>query len=253
MLRDAMVEGHAVPPRVLELKAPSAGENDRDAIPLDHAMLILAAAKGTDDESRWLAAFTQGLRPAEALGLAWDAVDLAAGTLDVSWQLKALPYKVKGDRTSGFRTPVGYEARQVQGAWHRVRPKTAKGQRVLTLAPALAGSLERWQASSGGTGLVWSPKDLRTDVADRQAFYDLQAAAKVKHESGRRYLCYEARHTCATLLQALGYDTDTITRIMGHASILSTKAYLHADQARQRQAAGDLAARLGWALPQIDA
>lgn len=252
MLRDALVEGHAVPPRLFELKAPAANENDRDAIALDHAMLLLAAAKDTPDESRWLAAFTQGLRPAEALGLTWEAVDLGARTLDVSWQLKALPYKVKGDRTSGFRTPLGYEARQVRGAWHRVRPKTASGKRVLTLSPALAGSLERWRATSGGTGLVWSPTTLRTDTADRTAFYALQDTADVRHESGRPYLVYEARHSCASLLRALGYDDQTITAIMGHASIKSTKAYIHVDQARAREAAESIAARLGWATPQIE-
>lgn len=247
MLRDAMVEGHAVPPRLFELKAPAAGENDRDAIPLDHAIALLAAAKDTPDESRWLAAFLQGLRPAEALGLTWDAVDTAAGTIDVSWQLKAIPYNTPRDRTSGFRVPVGYEARQVRGAWHRVRPKTAKGQRILVLDTVLAASLDRWrQASNAGPrDLVWP----RTDTDDRAAFYTLQDAAGVRHESGRHYLVYECRHTAASLLRALGYDDATITAMMGHASILSTKAYLHSDQVRRREAAEALAAKLGLGGP----
>lgn len=250
VLRDALVEGHAVPPRVLELKAPSPGENDRDAIPLDDAMALLAAAKDTPDESRWLAAFTQGLRPAEALGLAWDAIDTTAGTVDISWQLKALPYNVPHDRSSGFRVPVGYEARQVRGAWHRVRPKTAKGQRIIPLLGPLAASLERLRAAVDPRpgALVWPGEKgspVRTDAADRAAFYALQDAAGVRHASGRHYLLYEARHACASMLRALGYDDQTITAIMGHASILSTKAYIHVDQARKREAVEALAARLG--------
>jgi len=252
ILRDAMLEGHAVPPRLFEMKAPAAGENDRDAIPLPDSIALLAAAKGTPDESRWFAAFLQGIRPAEALGLTWDAIDLDAGTVDISWQLKALPYKVAHDRSSGFRVPTGYEARQIRGAWHRVRPKTASGQRIVMLAPALAASLDRWREATSPTGLVWSPTKVRTDAADRAAFYALQDAAGVRHESGRRYLTYEARHTCASLLRALGFDDQTITAIMGHASILSTKAYIHVDQARKREAVEALAARLGLGAPQIE-
>ena len=257
ILKDALVEGHAVPPRVLGIKAPAAGENDRDAIPLDHAAAILAAARKTPDESRWIAAFVQGLRPAEALGLTWDAVDLAAGTADISWQLKALPYKVARDRSSGFRVPVGYQARQVRGAWHLVRPKTAKGQRLAILVPALVDALERWRLICPATdvGLVW-PTDgkgkPRTDASDRAAFHALQAVAKVKHPSGRPYATYEARHATASLLRYAGYDDQTITAIMGHASILSTKAYIHIDQTRKREAAVALAATLGLGVPQIE-
>lgn len=256
ILRDALVEGHAVPPRVLELKAPAPGENDRDAIPHDHVRALLDAAKATPDYSRWLAAFAHGLRPAEALGLTWDALDLDAGTADISWQLKALPYNVPRDRSSGFRVPVGYEARQVRGAWHRVRPKTAKGQRVIPLVPALVEALRerRAELAPRPSDLVWPGDDgpVRTDAADRAAWYALQERAGVRHASGRPYLLYECRHTTASLLRASGYDDQTITAIMGHASILSTKAYIHVDRTRMREAAESLATRMGLPRAAID-
>lgn len=261
MLKDAIDEGHNVPQRALMVDGPAAGENDRDAIPLPDAAALLAAAKGLPDESRWVAAFLQGTRPAEARGLTWDLIDLDREIvgpdggkvpdpmMDVSWQLKPLPYRVPYDRTSGFRVPTGYTARQVKGALHLVRPKTRLGQRIIPLVPWMVNSLRAWQeqAPPSPHGLVWPGSDgePRTDREDRDAFRALQDAAGVRHPSGRYYALYEARHTTATLLREAGVDDQTITAIMGHASILSTKAYLHTSDARTRAAVEGLAERLG--------
>jgi len=49
-------------------------------------------------------------------------------------------------------------------------------------------------------------------------------------------LLYEARHTAATLLLANGIDETTIKAILGHSTVLSTQAYLHADESRARAA-----------------
>src|SRR5690606_40016384 len=78
--------------------------------------LILATATPRPDVSRWIAALLQGMRPAECRGLTWDAVDLDSGSIDVSWQMKPLPYKIPRDRASGFRVPTS-EERRVGNAW----------------------------------------------------------------------------------------------------------------------------------------
>jgi len=73
------------------------------------------------------------MRQAECLGLTWAAVDLDAGTADISWQLQPVPY---ADRAAGtFRMPRGYDARHLVDAWHLSRPKTARGQRIIPLVP----------------------------------------------------------------------------------------------------------------------
>ena len=128
MLKAAMQEGAAVPANVLGVKRPQPGEPDRDAIPLPHALAILQAASSRPDASKWAAAFLQGLRQGERLGLTWECVDLDKGLIDVSWQLQRLPYD---DREAGtFRVPVGFTARQLVGAAHLVRPKSRKGWRA---------------------------------------------------------------------------------------------------------------------------
>ena len=252
MLRDARSEGHSVPERVLDVVGPAAAENDRDAISLPHARALLDASTGTPDESRWLAAFAQGMRQAECLGLTWDAVDLDAGIIDVSWQLKALPYLVARDRSSGFRVPDGYAARQVRRSMHLVRPKTAHGQRLIPMVPLVAASLLAWRqvAPPNPAGLVWPRPDgtPRTDADDRAAWYALQdraQVARVDGGQGRRYALHEARHTTAMLLRSAGAEDETITAILGHATILSTRAYLHATESGRVAAMVDVAARLG--------
>lgn len=252
MLREAIMEGHTVPQRVLMVDGPAPGEHDRDAIPLPDALALLGAAAQRRDASRWVAALLQGMRPAECLGLTWDCVDLAAGVIDVSWQLKPLPYRVPRDRESGFRVPDGYTARRLAGALHLVRPKTASGRRLIPIVPWMASALEQWQADGPRSphDLVWPRLDGRpqTDASDRGEWVRLQDVAQVARvdgEEGRRYALYEARHTTATLLREAGVDDQTITAIMGHATILSTRAYLHTSSTRTRAALDQVAERLG--------
>jgi len=244
MLRDALIEGHAIPPRVLELDAPPRGESGRSEIPTADAVTILSAAAGLPEASRWVAALLQGMRPAECRGLTWQQVDLESGVIDVSWQLKALPYRTPRDRSSGFRVPVAYEARHLVDAYHLVRPKTAAGRRLIPLVPWMASALAAWRelGPQSPHGLVWPGPDgrPRNDAADRQAWREMCAAAGVGP-----YDLYACRHTTATLLREAGVDDETIVRIMGHASILSTKAYLHTDDSRARAALDALAVRLG--------
>jgi len=259
MLKDAMIEGYTVPQRMLLIKGPGVGENDRDAIPLPDALDILQVVSGRPDASRWVAALLQGMRPAECLGLTWDAVDFAAGRIDVSWQLKPLPYKVARDRSSGFQTPRGFEARQLVGAMHLVKPKTKAGTRVIPLVPWMAAALRAWRelAPSSPHGLVWPRPDgaPQSDKDDRALWYAICEAARVAITEpnpgagpdvhGRLPDLYEARHTAATLLRAAGADDATITAIMGHASILSTTAYLHTDQTRTLAALSKVTGTLG--------
>lgn len=252
MLSDAVVEGHSVPAPVREVKLRVKTESDRANIPLPDALAILAAASTRSDVSRWVAALLQGMRPAECLGLTWEAVDLDGGALDVAWQLKPLPYRVPRDRSSGFRVPAGYVARQVDGALHLVRPKTSSGRRLIPLVPWMHRALVDWRerAPHSPVGLVWPRDDgsPRRDVDDRAAWVGLQDLAQVAALSGtlgRRYDLYEARHTAAVLLRIARVDEETMTALMGHSSLASTRAYLHTDLDRARAALEATAQRLG--------
>jgi len=251
MLADAAADGRLVPSTVLNVVGPGKGRSDRDALTLADAAAVLVTAQNSPDTARWVLALLQAMRPAEVLGLTWSRVDLDKGTVLVDWQLKALPYRILRNRDSGFRVPAGYEARRLHDAIHLVRPKTNSGWRQMPLTPWAIKAIAEWQAVA-----PTSPHDLvfpradgrgREDHADRAAWVTLQDRAQIAHVDGtygRHYDLYECRHTTATLLREGGVDDETIIAIMGHASILSTRAYLHTDQAKMRAALGGVEARL---------
>lgn len=255
LLKDARLDGHRVPAVVDDVEGVPLGENDRGAIPLDHAVLLLGVISERDDRSRWAAALLQGMRPAECRGLTWDCVDLDTGTLDVSWQLQALPYRIAHDRSSGFKVPIGYVARHLEGRWHLVRPKTKSGQRYIPMVPWLVESLREWQAIAPVSpyGLVWSdggrPLDDKDDRATWHGICDLarkrQVDAGAKTNLIGEYDLYDCRHTTATLLREAGVTDEVITAIVGHSSIASTRAYIHVRQEPLRAALTAVADRLG--------
>ncbi|WP_061009533.1 tyrosine-type recombinase/integrase [Mycolicibacterium mucogenicum] len=244
ILSDAVAEGYRVPQHAREAGSPGVGRSPRQSLSAEAAAKILAVALTRPDASRWVAALVEGLRPAEALGLTWDMVDLEAETATLAWQLKALPYIEFRQPGSGFRVPRGFECRQIHGAYHLVRPKTSAGSRVIPLVPWLVEALSSWAdcAPPSPCGLVWPREDgtPRSAEQDRRQWYEIAAEAKVTvtlpDGSSRRPLLYEARHTAATLLLANGIDETTIKAVLGHSTVLSTQAYLHTDKARTRAA-----------------
>jgi len=253
ILSDAVAEGYQISQRTRESGSPGVGPSQRQALSVEGAMKILAVATARPDASRWVAALLAGLRPAEALGLTWDMVDLDAETMTLAWQLKALPYLEFRDPDSGFRVPRGFESRRVQGAYHLVRPKTRAGKRVVPLVPWLASELRTWQqiAPSSSARLVWPREDgsPRSAEFDRREWYKLVKEADVTvalpDGTTRRPLLYEARHTAATLLLSNGIDETTIKAVLGHSSVLSTQSYLHTDRTRARAALAAAASSLG--------
>lgn len=248
MLRAAIVEGHQVPRRVLDVKPPALAVNDRTAMSMPEALAVLQVASFLPHGSRWAAAFFLGLRQAECLGLTWECVDLDSGLLRVEWQLQALPYLDPKEKARGFRVPDGYEVKHLVDAYHLVRPKTRKGFRVIPLVPALREALTDWRAVSpeNSYDLVWPTAAGRpaNEKHDRDEWYGLQGTACVGHAAGRFYYPHEARHTTATQLLEAGVDETTIMQIVGHSSIITSRGYMHASTAGALDALGKVAGRL---------
>jgi integrase len=256
LLMAARQEGINVPVNVTETQAPGKRPSDRQAIPTDEAVALLDAAADELEGSRWVAALLEGMRPAERLGLTWDAIDFKESEVDISWQLQPLPYIDPKNKALGFRIPDDYEARHLIHAYHLTRPKTSKGQRIVPMVPWLAASLSAWRdmAPVNPWGLVWATIDQRPGRGnatplrapdDLAAWKALQDRAGVKHPTGRHYTAHECRNTTATLLFEAGVDAKVITQILGHSSIVTSRGYQTVSREVTRDAMERVAKRLG--------
>lgn len=252
MLKAASLDGYAIPPNVLLVTNPTAAVNDRQAVTVPEAVKVLTYVAGRPGGSRWALALLQGIRQGEALGLTWEQVDLEAGTLTISWQLKSLRYADRSDPSAGFVMPDGYEARHLVGATHLVRPKSQAGWRVIPLVPWAVNALRAWRESTppSPTGLVWPGRTVkgtswpRNAASDRDEWHAIQKAAGIAHPGGRLYTVHEIRHGTATLLMELGVPESVRIAIMGHSSMAVTRGYEHVDVSQARIALEAAAGRL---------
>lgn len=263
-LKAAIADGHPVPQRLLLVEAPAAATSDRTALPLNHVQAILTAAAPRHDAARWVAAFLQGMRQSECLGLTWHAVNLTAGTIDVSWQLQSIPWTHGCDMrdrqpSCGRRFARGcpkrfhdispkHDVRHLEDAWYLTRPKTAKGKRIIPLVPWMVTALQRQldTAIPSPHDLVWPRTDGRPlpHKTDQAAWLALQQQAGVSHPTGRPWEMHEARHTTASLLLEAGIDPEVIKAILGHSDIATSRSYMHVNQTLARKAMEAIAARL---------
>ncbi len=211
--------------------APSLDPREIEPLTTDEAHRILRAAAGQRNATRWSVALALGLRQGEALGLAWDAVDLDKGTLAV-------------------RQAVQRIARQ---GLIFTQPKSRAGRRVIAMPPQLVDALRRHRAEQDEErkelgdywedyGLVFCqpggrPIDPRRDWRD---WKDLLAAAGVRDAR-----LHDARHTAATLLLTQGVPARVAMQILGHSQIsLTLGTYSHVVP----ELALDAAERVGAAL-----
>lgn len=241
MLKDAHAEGIPVPANVLTMPAPAPNASDRTHLPPVDLVAMLEQIVRADDPSRWIAVLFQGLRPAERLGLTWSCVDFDNDVLDISWQLQALPYLDRADKSRGFRVPDGYEAIHLCLAFHLVRPKSAAGQRFVPMTPWMRSALLEWRqhAPVSPYDLVWCRADGQPirPAAALDEWKTMQEHAGIKHPHRDHFVLHEGRHTTATLLRELGVSDEVLISILGHASIASSRVYVHTNVAAAARAA----------------
>lgn len=226
-LKDARLEGLKVSTPALEAKKPAVAVTDRKDIPWEQSEAILKRAYETLPHwSRWALAFRLGLRQGEALGLTWNEVNLETGVLSVAWQLQELT-KIGGE----YVVPAQYEARQLEGRYHLLRPKSRAGWREIPMTPAAQALLSAWKerAYESPHGLVWPASDgsPRPNKADRREWQSLQDAVGVSHPAGRRYHVHEIRHSTVAFLLKEGVQTAVIEAIVGHSKLVEN--YVHVD------------------------
>jgi integrase len=213
------------------VQPPSVCREEVRPLTADQARAVLTAAQGCRNAARWSVALALGLRQGEALGLAWEAVDLDTATLTVRQALQ----------------------RQPGGGLVLVPPKSRAGRRTIPMPNQLVEALrahrvtqatERLAAGSMWTdsGMVFTgptgkPVDPRADHREWQRLL-LKAGVPAAR-------LHDARHTAATLLLAQGVPARVVMELLGHSQItLTLGTYTHVVP----ELARDAAVRMGDAL-----
>lgn len=250
-LSDA-VNDQRIPRNVAKNVAPpSLGADDADSLTAAQGRALLKSLPITDPlAARWAVALLLGIRQGEALGMEWDRIDLDLGTLTLSWQLQRLPYRHGCGDTCGKKragacpdrelaVPRGFTHRQVDGALCLTRPKSQAGYRVIPLPAFVVTALRNHHEAHGAAlnGLVFTRDDGRPHdpAQDNHAWHAALAAANLPQVK-----LHAARHTTATLLLELGVDPKVIGAILGHSTVMMTRAYQHVSIEMQRAAMDSL-------------
>lgn len=220
---------------------------DREIHPYSFAQSI--ALLQTVEGNRWAAlyelAVTLGLRQAELLGLTWDCVDLARGTLTIKQQLRRV--RPEG-QTTGPKE------------WRLLPPKTPRAKRTLTLSAELIAALRAHRKNLLEERLLhgadWQARDPFKSrggllfVTEEGA--PIHASNLVQHFHRRarwaelpQIRFHDLRHTAATLMLADGVQMVAVSTILGHANPgITMKIYAHALEDATADAVAGLSKRL---------
>jgi integrase len=224
-LKQAVMDG-LIPRNVTDaVKAPRAAKKEVHPLTPEEVQALLEKARGDRLEALYLLAITAGLREGELLGLKWDDVDFAAGTLSVRRTLSQT--KQKGPTLTSTKNSRG---------------------RSVKLAPTVLDALRHHKAVQNAErlnlGTLWEDhglifpaqtgKPMRPWVLYRGSFKRLLDRAGIKRPA--RF--HDLRHTCATLLIKKNINPKIIQELLGHSTITTTlNTYSHVLPTMQDQAA----------------
>ena len=210
-----------------DASAPTPNKSRVKAFAADQVTQLLAAAERDPETYAVTALFLScGLRRSEVIGLAMDAVDLDAGTLEVRRVVVAVKHK-----------PV-----------LRERPKTDSSRRVIAMPAALVDLLREQKGRVLATALKWGkgyqrePMFLFPGLAG--APMDPQSLTHRMRQVMRRAKvvgpspCHAWRHTSATSLLHAGQNLKTVQSRMGHSTpAITMSLYVHPVAEQDRAAA----------------
>lgn len=235
VLRQALGQAEAwdqLPRNVAKLARPPKGARRRARIlSAAQAEALLAAIRGDRLESLYRVALTLGLRQGEVLGLRWEHVDLAAGTLVVREAMQ----RVKG---AGLVV---------------VEPKSDAGTRTIRLPQFLIDLLRthrRVQAEARAGASRWAERDLVFCTRYGTPFDGPNVTRYFQRHLDRVGLpqmrFHDLRHSAISFLAATGIPLEVAQRIAGHSDArLTANVYRHILPEEHDRAAEAMERRFG--------
>jgi integrase len=195
----------------------------------DQARAFQQAIKGDPEEALYLVALDSGLRQGEILGLRWEDVDLAAGTVRVTHALQ-----------------------RVEGKLVWVEPKSKTSRRTVKLGVVAAQALRehRQRQFQEQDRVTWLPFGLVFTGAHGQPLEGTSLTKRFQALLERvglpRMRFHDLRHSSASLLGSQHIPARVVMQRLGHSTIaLTMNTYSHVFEEMNQEAADAMDRVLG--------
>jgi len=201
-LRQTVIWGRLVSNPADLVEPPKREYHEMKTMDFEQARIFLEYAKADPLYPMFLVSLTTGVRPGEVLAMKWSDFDLDTGTVSI-------------------RRAVTRKKRYKD-------PKTAKGRRLIRLAPSVARVLREYKAKQmdrcRATGKRFQQSGLAFVQENGRPWGERNVARhhfkQILRKAGLPDLrWYDLRHTCATLLLLDGEHPKVVADLLGDASV----------------------------------
>ena len=203
------------PARIAELTPTAARTEHRRALTPDEAAQLwdVLAHERLGNLVRLM--LTTGLRPGEALGLCWDAVDLDAGLLDVRRAVRL--ERGKAQLVDELKTAAAYRTIALPTPAVDVLRAQRRDVAALKLAARMWPLDDRDLVFPTVNGTPWNLANVRHELA------------RICDDAGLpRLRPHELRHTAASVLSDQGVPLEHIADLLGHVDVtMVSQTYRH--------------------------
>ena len=210
------------------IKIPPQLRSEMRALTVEQAQTFLKAALATPHGPVLAVALTTGMRPSEYLGLKWQDINWAQGTVSVVRSL-----------------------RKLDGRWCFCDTKRSRSRRPIKLQRWILALLRDLQTSARALNFCPEGRNLVFTTASGQPInsdYLAKHFKSILEQAGLpRIRLYDLRHSAATIALAVGVSPKVVSEQLGHASTAFTlDTYAHVLPHMQDEAAARIeAARFG--------
>lgn len=171
-----------------------------------------------------------GLRRSELLGLKWDSIDFVSGTMTIKHTVSKVTQVVEKDKTknaSSHRSfPLTAEAAEI---FRRAKEQETQNRQAFGNLYEANCYVFKWP-----DGHPYSPDYIS------HRFNDLLKQKRLPH-----IRFHELRHSCASMLIAMGFTLKDVQEWLGHSDIkMTANIYSHLDIARKNSIAESLSAKI---------
>ena len=202
---------------------PKLEHKEMKTLPMEQLTSFLREAKESGVFELYYIELATGLRRGELLGLKWEDIDLAQGSLRVQRQIARINGEV-------IEAPL----------------KTKNAYRTLPLSADAVGVLQEQRKKSGNSPYVF-PSPTGGPVSPDSVLHMLHRVLKRAGLAQVRF--HDLRHTFATLALQNGVDIKTVSGMLGHYSAgFTLDTYTHVTTSAKKEAANTMGSILSGAL-----